>query len=356
MTSLHQEIQGARKRIAREGYDMSIGELASLHERGELLISPPYQRLFRWEDEQKSRFIESVFLNVPIPPIFVFTRDDGKWELVDGLQRVSTCLQFMGKHPTEPRFICDGTNLVPSLSDIFWPTEQEEGDDKALPVDLQLNFRRARMRVEILGPDTDAEVRFELFQRLNAGGTQLTEQEVRSCIIYSVNPAAFGHLMQFAGDPNLAALMSPSRHQQEQQYLVELIVRIVCLRHVRYDNKTDVHEFLNRAIVQIAGNDRFDWLAEGHLLGKTFSTIRALIGEKAFWKGPRKSLGLYELASLGTSLLIGQGKAIDEQDYKSRFAALKNDADLDRYSGAGVRGTDRWRGFVTAKAYDYFTK
>ena len=67
-------------------------------------------------------------------------------------------------------------------------------------------------------------------------------------------------------------------------------------------------------------------------------------------------LGLFEFASLGTSRLIDHGKPVDDQAYKSRFAALKSDPDLDRYSGAGVRGTDRWRGFVTSKAYDYFTK
>ncbi len=356
MSSLHQDIQRARKRISREGYDMSIGELISLHDRGELVISPPYQRLYRWEDEQKSRFIESILLNVPIPPIFVFTTADGKWELVDGLQRVSTCLQFMGKHPTLQRFVCDGTNLVPSLSGVSWPLAGDDDNDGALPADLQLNFRRARIRVEILGPDTDADVRFELFQRLNAGGTQLTEQEVRSCTIYSVNPDAFAHLSSFAEDPNLIDLIAPTQNQIEQQYLVELVVRTVCLRHVKYDNKTDVHEFLNRAIVSIARDETFDWAMEATILKKTFQMIISLVGEKAFWKGDRKSLGLYEFLSLGTSELIGSGHVIDEAVYRDRYKKLKDDPAFARYTGAGVRGTDRWRGFVTAAAYDYFTR
>jgi hypothetical protein len=356
VTALHDEIQHARKRIAREGYDMSIGELASLYEQGELIISPPYQRLFRWEDEQKSRFVESIFLNVPIPAIFVFTRTDGKWELVDGLQRVSTCLQFLGKHPTKGRFVCDGTNLVPSLSGVFWPTDADNEAPNALPADLQLNFRRARLRVEILGPDTDADVRFELFQRLNAGGTQLTEQEVRSCIIYSVNPTAFDHLQQLAQDDNLLALMTLSDQQSEQQYAVELVVRTICLRHVKYDNRTDVHEFLNRAIIEISGDEKFNWVRESKVLRQTYAFIREQIGDKAFWKGQRKSLALYEFVALATSKLIDQGGNVDTRKYKKRFAALQNDPDLERYSGAGVRGTDRWRGFVAAKADDYFTR
>jgi hypothetical protein len=119
---------------------------------------------------------------------------------------------------------------------------------------------------------------------------------------------------------------------------------------------TDVHEFLNRAIVAIAKNPSFDWEHEALVLNETYLLILSLIGEKAFFRNARKSLALYESASLGTSRLIELNKPMDLAGYTARFAELKNDPELDRYSGAGVRGTDRWRGFVTAKAHDYFTK
>jgi len=55
-----------------------------------------FQRLFRWEDERKTRFIESLLLGIPIPPIFVFQGENGVWELIDGLQRLSTVFQLSG--------------------------------------------------------------------------------------------------------------------------------------------------------------------------------------------------------------------------------------------------------------------
>lgn len=362
MSTLVDEIQLTRKKIAREGYDMSIGEIASIYESDELVISPPYQRLFRWKPEQKARFIESIFLNVPIPSIFVFTRPDGKWELVDGLQRVSTCLEFMGKLRRDGilanKFVCDGTALVPSLGGVFWPSTDEEisGAPNGLPPELQLNFKRGRMRVEILGPDTDPDVRFELFQRLNSGGSTLSEQEVRSCIIYSVNSDAFDVLKEFAENVDLRALVRPSQRQLDEQYVVELIVRIVCLRHIKFDNRMDVHEYLNRAIVEICRNQSFDWIGEGKILAKAFAFIKDAIGTDSFRKAGHFSLGLFEFISLGTAQMFARGAAIPKKKYSSLYNELLDDPDLERYTGAGIRGTDRWRGFVTARAYDYFAR
>jgi uncharacterized protein with ParB-like and HNH nuclease domain len=94
--SLETEIETARRKVNTDEYGMSIGEIVTMYEKEELVINPSFQRLFRWEDHQKSKFIESILLGIPIPPIFVFETDKGQWELIDGLQRLSTILEFMG--------------------------------------------------------------------------------------------------------------------------------------------------------------------------------------------------------------------------------------------------------------------
>ncbi|WP_205351586.1 DUF262 domain-containing protein [Vibrio cholerae] len=94
--SLEKEIQKARKEIVSDGYDMSLGEIVNLYKENELKINPDFQRLFRWDVTRKTRFIESILLGIPIPPIFVFQDKDGNWELIDGLQRLSTILEFTG--------------------------------------------------------------------------------------------------------------------------------------------------------------------------------------------------------------------------------------------------------------------
>lgn len=93
---LEEEIQRERAEIRSDGYPMSIGELISLYRDGELDIHPEFQRFYRWSEAQKSRLIESMLLGIPIPSIFVSQRQDGVWDVVDGLQRLSTIYELVG--------------------------------------------------------------------------------------------------------------------------------------------------------------------------------------------------------------------------------------------------------------------
>ena len=77
---------------------MSFGELMNLYQSDELDIHPEFQRFFRWKIEQKSRLIESILLGIPLPSIFVAQRRDGVWDVIDGLQRLSTVFQIAGIH------------------------------------------------------------------------------------------------------------------------------------------------------------------------------------------------------------------------------------------------------------------
>ena len=86
---LQNEIERAQRLVRTDAYQMSIGEIVSMYRENELVINPDFQRLFRWEIGQKAKLIESLLLGIPIPSIFVFETEDAKWELIDGLQRIS---------------------------------------------------------------------------------------------------------------------------------------------------------------------------------------------------------------------------------------------------------------------------
>jgi len=106
---LEEQILAARREIKPDGYDMSVGEIMNLYRNKELVINPAYQRLFRWNALQKTRLIESLLLGIPIPPIFVFQSEQGVWELIDGLQRISTVLEFAGIIDPTPNTQADDT-------------------------------------------------------------------------------------------------------------------------------------------------------------------------------------------------------------------------------------------------------
>jgi hypothetical protein len=203
-----EEVEQAKRTVTTDAYQMSFGEVGNLYQDKDLVINPEFQRLFRWTNFQKSRLIESILLGIPIPPIFVYERTDGKWELVDGLQRISTVLEFMGvlrdaeadeaDDPLSPS-ILSPTNYLPSLNNAVWErSDRIKGyalkDQIEIRKVLQLSIRRSRIGVEILKRSSDAHTKYDLFQRLNSGGSIANAQELRNCIAVMVNPLLFEKL------------------------------------------------------------------------------------------------------------------------------------------------------------------
>lgn len=357
--SLEDEITTARKRIYRDGYDMSLGEIANLYEKGELIVNPEYQRLFRWDETRRTRFIESLLLNVPIPPIFVFSGEGGRWELIDGLQRVSTVMEFMGllrspEGELRDRFVCEGTDLLPSLNGKFWPNEEDAvPDQNHLTTTQQIAIRRQRIRVEILGPETDADIKFELFQRLNTGGANLSEQEIRNCIVISINPEAYAALQQMASDEQFVNLTNVGEERKRRQYAAELVVRFVVMRHYPYTTGMDLHEYLDKGIVEISKLAGFDWEKEKAVFRETMGVIARTNGSDAFRKNNRFSLAMFEFVSTGTSKAIERGP-INDSWLATKIDEASRVPEMERYSGSGVRGTQRLAGLVPV-AEPYFS-
>src|SRR2546430_1508539 len=123
---LKDEIENAQRFVKTDAYQLSVGEVVNMYKDEEFVINPDFQRLFRWEIGQKSKLIESLLLGIPIPSIFVFEKEDSTWELIDGLQRISTLLEFMGelKHPAtgavEPPTALVAARYLPSLDKADW--------------------------------------------------------------------------------------------------------------------------------------------------------------------------------------------------------------------------------------------
>jgi hypothetical protein len=95
--NLLEQVADHRKGIKHETITFSLSELVSMYrtEPKEIEINPNFQRLFRWSREQQGSFIESLILEIPIPPIFFYEMQDGRWDLLDGLQRISTIIRFL---------------------------------------------------------------------------------------------------------------------------------------------------------------------------------------------------------------------------------------------------------------------
>lgn len=353
--ALVDEIQTARKKVITDGYEMSLGEIINLYKDDELIIDPVFQRLFRWDDERKTRFIESLILGIPIPPIFVYQDENGIWELIDGLQRLSTVLQLTGDLKGERAdelgpLVLNGTRFLPSLNGKRW-RESAVGADDGIAQPLQIEIKRARVRVEILKSDSDVSAKFELFQRLNTGGASLTEQEVRNSIAVSLNRDFYNWLIEHSKNEAFVETTDQTETALESQAGVELALRFFAFRYTPYKPGMDVHEYLDDALMKMATDKTFDMNSEGEIFTKTFKFLSEALASMAFkrWNGGAFSgkflMSVFEVMSTGVSHNVTDLEALQPQQRKEFIEqAAKNlwgNQTFNQYSGAGIRGTTR---------------
>lgn len=328
MTKLNEEIDNARHNVRTDNYSMSIGELASMYSDGELEIHPAFQRVFRWSDEQKSNFIESIFLGIPIPSIFVAQREDGVWDLVDGLQRLSTIFSFMNKLKDAEgnlveQFVPQSTKYLPSLKNIEWETTDTESNNE-LPNNLKLLFKRQKIAINIIEKESDNDAKFELFQRLNTGGSKLSDQEVRNCLLIMLNNEAFETVKELSEYQSFRDTIPITENKEEKAYYYELVLRFFINRNpsdeIR-EKHTDVHPYLNAETIRLFDKEfSFDYAYEENIFKNTFDKLSQALDENAFKKynkdkerylGPF-SLPVFEAISTGLSLLLEANTSLEE--------------------------------------------
>lgn len=372
---LQTEIESAARLVKTDAYQMSIGEIINMYKDGEIIINPDFQRLFRWDIGQKSKLIESILLGIPIPSIFVFEREDSTWELVDGLQRISTLLEFMGElkdvhgMPAHPTALV-ATKYLPSLDKAVWSRSEHVSD---IPVEeqnplnsiQQLTIKRNRLSVEILKRPSDNSTKYDLFQRLNSGGTVANPQELRNCIIIMVNPAYSAILKELSEDVNFREVLTANEDQIEKQKHMEYISRFMVYNYIPYDGKLDVEEYIDDGIVKLAQPDRHgDVAAAKDAFRDTFRILNTVFGNNALRRiadngthSGRVGLAAFECIAIGIAKNIDfiRGQQNPEGYVKTRIEEFWANPDCGQFFSLGLRGTVRIQRTLTFGA-EWFSK
>lgn len=351
--ALINEIEAMRKEIRTDAYPMSVGEMISLYQSGELDIHPEFQRFFRWSPEQKSNLIESILLGIPIPAVFVSQRAvDSVWDVVDGLQRLSTIFEFLGILKDEdgkalPPLVLERTKYLPSLQSITWDAQH---GSNALPAELKILFKRSKLQVSILLRESDDFAKFELFQRLNRGGAQLSDQEMRNCILVSVDKSAFLRLKDLVTDAGFQGTLSLTDQAIEQQYDFELVLRFLLLSTMNtgdFPSAFDVADLLTEKMVQSAKANTLVSDDQVKRFRGVFASISVALGDDAFRRrnpGTLNPSGGFSLAVFET-IACGLGYSFPRlptsADFHPIIAEIWADQRFRDYSKSGVRASSR---------------
>ncbi|NYF18937.1 hypothetical protein HDC36_000374 [Xanthomonas sp. JAI131] len=295
MNNLEDVITEKRNSLKTDRLDMSFGEIMSIFEDGDLFISPEYQRVFRWSQFQQTRFIESVLLGIPIPPIFVAEDDAGKWEVVDGLQRISTIFSFFGllkEVPEKNNSTLTVGEMIPQLEGLTSGT---------LPIKLKTTLKRAVCRVEIVRWDSLEDIRYELFNRLNTGASPLSDQEIRNCIFRAYAVDLNQVLRDVAKIQEFNELITPSDAKKEGMFLEELTLRFFAFKHLTKEFRTTVPQFLTEFMKEVSkGTHPFDLEKEKNYFIEVINFLNDTYGKKIF--RPKGNFALHLFDSIAYAL------------------------------------------------------
>lgn len=238
---LSQQLNEQRRKVDFNTYDMSVRELISMVNDGDINIAPEYQRKFRWDEKRQSQLIESIFLGIPVPSLFMATNQDNTWEVIDGVQRLSSIISFAADLDSAARrtlekqepLRLEGINKLSAFNGYTY---------NDLPANIQLDFRMKPLKVITLSDKSDKQVRFDLFERLNTGGVILSDQEIRSCVYRG----AFNDLLKkLAQDPNFLSITKKPDTAYTDGTMEELVLRFFAYYYDRASFTHDVTKFLN---------------------------------------------------------------------------------------------------------------
>ena len=188
--------------LTQERNDFLLPQIVDFVERKRWVeVSPEYQRRLVWPRKKKSRLIESLLMNVPVPPVYLFERDLSRYEVMDGQQRISTIVEFY-----QNRLRLGSLSAWPILNGKTYTD---------LPEDVKRGLDRRRIGATVIFSDLmnkdsgPSDIRRQVFDRLNTGGVQLNAQELRNCLF----PGEFNRmLLRLSSLPKFTDVFGIPRH------------------------------------------------------------------------------------------------------------------------------------------------
>jgi hypothetical protein len=328
-----------RHKIESKTYSMGLSEMYSWLEKQRLDLTPAFQRLFCWQEDQQSKLIESILLGLPLPPIYAFRATKGH-EVIDGVQRLSTIRRFM-----KNELVLQQLEILDFLNGKTY---------SELPEEIQITFESARLDLNLLGSkESTPKSKFELFVRLNTGGTKLERQEVRDCLIVSLNEEYFNTVIEeLAAVEDFKQCLLLSGKKEIRSFDNEWVVRFLLMTNIKYrqeflTNRTvNFHNWLDETIeLKIKTDSPQDIQKDKATFIRTFEILSQL-GEDALRRydtEKQRFVGstttkAFELIALGIGYHVFQNPSyhLTQPQLEERIKAVwQKDTEAQGYTGFG---------------------
>ncbi len=262
--------------------DYNLESLSQLIDKRTIDLAPKYQRRFRWDNKRKSKLIESFLMNVPIPPIFLNEDDFGEYSVIDGKQRLSSISEFLS-----------GKLLLTDL-EIFKDLNGLNFFD--LPREFQNSLKiRATIRAIIILRQSDKDIKYEVFQRLNTGGVHLNAQEIRNSAFPGKLNDRIIDLSERKDFHRMLGVKSKTKSRLYQEMKdVELVLRFLALKDIwsKYsgglkkilDSYMDENKNMEEKKVDSFANEFLETIEKVDIIFSSNGSFRRWLPESKKWK------------------------------------------------------------------------
>lgn len=217
-------------KVSRDQY--SAFELKRMvEETKELQLAPPFQRLDVWKLDQKRELIESVLMGIPIPVVYVFENEAGLKQMVDGRQRITALIDYMNDN-----FALSKLKMLPQFNSRKF---------SQLPPIYKSKLERYQVLVYVIEPPTPERVKYDIFDRVNRGGTQLNNQEMRNAL-YSGPATQLLKTLSKSPAFQQATGQSIESARMRDQYIILRFLAFYRLRRglIEFDYKSNIDDLL----------------------------------------------------------------------------------------------------------------
>jgi hypothetical protein len=231
------DIDSEQRKIIWQAKDFSIREFLTMKNDGELLLQPNYQRNYVATDLIASKLIESILLDVPIPVVYLAEEQDGSLSVIDGQQRLTSFLSYLeGKFPDSRPFKLSGLKVLSELNRKLF-TELEGG--------LQKKIRSTTIHSIIIKKESNPDIKFEIFERLNTGSTKLNEDEIRNTV-YRGN---YIQLLAELSENNIFHSLVRKDNFKKRMVYRGMVLRFLALSEKSYLNyRSSMKQFSNKEL------------------------------------------------------------------------------------------------------------
>ena len=315
----------------------SLDNLVNRLKHGELDLSPDFQRKMGiWDDGAQSRLIESLLIRIPIPAFYFDATDDNKWLVIDGVQRLTALARFVideqilkeRYRELEPLKLCELEFLMDFNGKTFNELERT----------YQRRINETQVTVYTIEQGTPADVKYNIFKRINTGGLPLSDQEIRNAL----NAGEATQLLAKLARSETFLKVADSSIQDKRGLDQECILRFIAFtlspdaEYKEYE-KLGFDNFLRNTMDSLnkMPSDKRDKLEKK--FKKAMEAAHQIFDKDVFRSASRRryrgeiNMALFEVWSVSLGQLSENeiSKLIEEKEYlKDEFLGLMRDSDF----------------------------